>query len=121
MDGSIGQEKEDLIDVLTLELHHVVLELLEERSKVCWAAKSDLWECLSVCGYHVLNSNDFWLGSVAINSEAVVNAVNTHMAWNTTETEAWEGLVTIIWFKDGTDRPECGLVLVVLSEEMERA
>jgi len=103
MDGSISQEKKDLVDVLTLESHYVTLELLEKRSEVSWTSESNLWECLSVSGDHVLDSDDFWLSGVTIDGEAVVDTVDSHVAWDTTEAEAWECLVTIIWLKDRTN------------------
>jgi len=100
VNGSISQEQKDLVDVLTLETIDVILELLEERSKVRWASESDLWECLSVSGDHVLDSDNFWLSRVAVDSEAMVNGIDSHVAWNSTESEAWECFVTIIWLKD---------------------
>ena len=100
MNGSISQEQKDLVDVLTLETIDVILELLEERSEVRWASESDLWECLSVSGDHVLDSDNFWLSRVAVYSETVIDCVDSHVAWNSTESKAWECLVTIIWLKD---------------------
>lgn len=122
MDRSICQEKKDLIGVSHLSLClNTRLELSKEWCEKGRSTKSNLWECLSVSGKHVLNSEDFWILWVSIHGKAVVHIIDTHMSRDSTEAEEWELLIGVIWLEDLSDLRNRRFILVVGSEIMEGA
>ena len=50
----------------------------------------------------------------------MIDCIEAHMSWNTSETENWETLVVIIWFNNLTNLKNCTLILIVVAEEVKR-
>ena len=51
----------------------------------------------------------------------MIDSIETHMSWDTSETENWETFVVIIWFNHLTDFKNCTLILIVVPKIMKRA
>ena len=99
----------------------MLVELIEEWCKVSWSAKSDLRQCLSVGSKDVLDASwDFRVLRISIDSEAVINTVDTHVSRDTSKSEDWETLVMIIWLNYLTNLVNRTLILIIVSKVVER-
>ena len=121
MDCSISQEKEDLVDhTLLHSCLHAHLELSEEWCEIGRTSEANLRECLSVSCKNVLDCEHLRVCWVSVHGEAVIDTVDTHVSWDTTESEEREHLVAIIRLNDLADLPNRSFVLVIRTEIMER-
>ena len=99
----------------------MLIELIEKWCKISWTAKTNLRQCLSVSSKNILDSTwNFWVLRVSINSEAVINTINTHVSWDTSKAETRETLVMIVRLNNLSYLINCALVLIIVSKIVER-
>ena len=67
-----------------------------------------------------MNSNNFRVARITIDSETMVCWILANMSWNTSKPKNWEASIIVVWFKNITNWEESLLVLVVLTHVMKR-
>ena len=93
MDGTVGEQKQDLVLVHTIGRHDVVLEFFQQRCEKSGASKLNLWKGLFVRFHNTLDTDNIGVRRVAIHCETMADLLKTKMAWDATETENREGSV----------------------------
>lgn len=100
--------------------------LLNERNKLLqnWTEKSGatetdlLLEASVVCD-DVLNTLNLGGLGVCVERKAMINRVDTHVSRDSTESESCKHSVWIVWFKNFSNGPNGGFILVVLTQIVE--
>ena len=95
-------------------------KLFEEWSEESGATKSNLWECLPVGSYHILNGYNVRTLRISIHCEAVAHSIETHVSRDPTKTEEGEGLIHIVRFDNLSNVPNSRFILIALSKIMQR-
>lgn len=121
MDGSISEQKQYLVGGRVGQALHISHKLFQEWSKECWSTKSNCLQVLSIGCHNVLNSKDFWILRISIQSEAVVHGIDTHVSGDSSESKCRETSIRVIWLNHHAYIEESALILIVGSEVMERA
>lgn len=96
MDSSICEKKQDLIGSCSRQALHISQELLQERSKESWSAKSNGLQILSIGCHDVLDSDDLWIRWISIQSKTVVHGIDAHVSWDSSKSKCRETSVSVI-------------------------
>jgi len=94
---TVSQNKQNLVNILIFSLICVLIEGLEDWTKVGWPSKFDLWQLMSVYLLNRVDSLNSRIDWSAIKRETMFNCVHT---WrNSTKSERWEVHVVTVWLK----------------------
>jgi hypothetical protein len=120
MDLTICEDEEDVVNLVLNSGGNVGNDLLENGAKESGSVELDELKFLSILLKDALSSGDFRVREISIEGEAMVNVMLTHELRNTSKSIDWEALVRIIAFKNGSNRADSMLILIVSTKVVKR-
>ena len=119
MNGSICQEKHNLVRLRPLSRLKKSEKLGQKWCEEGWATKTNLRQRLPISHYDLLDALDRWVYHVSIHSETVVDSVDAEVAWNASESKNWEQLVKVVGLNNLAHVKNCAFVLVALAHGVQ--
>ena len=111
---TVSKDQKYLIALITLRILDILDELLQNRTKICWATEVNLWQCLSVCLGNLLYTIDLRIILIAIYCKTVTCVTTPGARWNSTKPIEWEHFVAVIRLYDFSDTQNSLLILIFL-------
>lgn len=93
MDFTIGDDQEDVVNLVLDSLRDVLNDLLDDGSEVGRSMETNELKLLSVLSKDALSALNFRVAQIAIEGETMADVVGAHEARDTSETVNREGLV----------------------------
>lgn len=113
MDLTVGQDQEDVVDLIVKALCHILDYLLQDRSEVGRTIEADVGKLLAVLLKNVFDALDLRVADVTVQREAVVDILVAHVVRDASEAVDRERLIAVVAFQDGADVPDSVLILIV--------
>ena len=120
MNRTISQNQQHVIVLHALFMLSVtvLIKVVQNRPKISWSTKFDLWESLPIDAYNTSHSLDFRVGTVT-EWETMIDFGTSVELINSAEAVNWEKLIVVVWFHHTTNHIDRSFILILWTHKMQ--